>query len=165
MLVFHVLKVNHERENFILNGTTGIYCFKQGMFFPSIFHSLRPTSPYVDTDAPIITRTAKGDKVIINRQVVDTVSIGITCAVIFSSLCNGNVTITVLPWHCTAACNNKPIGFSLICLALLVSLITVITFGVINGLYLLGVSTPSHIQLSGKQKPLLQHLILNQSCC
>ncbi|THU96443.1 hypothetical protein K435DRAFT_797332 [Dendrothele bispora CBS 962.96] len=111
--------INHER-NFVPNATAGIYRLERSR----------------DTDAPIIAWTAEGHKVIINRQVVDTVGIGISRAVICSSLCNGNVTITVLP----AARNDKPIGFSLVRLALLVCLATVVTFAVIN--YLHGVSLP-----------------------
>ncbi|THU99047.1 hypothetical protein K435DRAFT_795208 [Dendrothele bispora CBS 962.96] len=112
--------INHER-NFVPNATAGIYRLERSR----------------DTDTPLIAWTAEGDTVIINRQVVDTVGIGISRAVVCSSLCNGNVTITILP---TAARNDKPIGFSLVRLALLVFLAAVVTFGIIN--YLHGVSLP-----------------------
>ncbi|THU96441.1 hypothetical protein K435DRAFT_797330 [Dendrothele bispora CBS 962.96] len=93
----------------------------------------------LERDTPFTAWTSNGDKVVVSRHVVDTVGMGITRAVVCSSLRDGNVEIVVLPWHQSVARNDKPVGFSLLRLVLQVSLAAVVTFGIINGLHLNGV--------------------------
>ncbi|THU95283.1 hypothetical protein K435DRAFT_798222 [Dendrothele bispora CBS 962.96] len=120
-------------------------------------HSLESDNP--TTDTPFINAwTSDGDQVTIDREVVDTVGIGITRAVVCASLLNGRTTITVLarpPLHPTRSARSDELSPSGLILQILAS--SSVAFGIIYGLHTYELPLPRPLQylINGAPSPTL----------